>query len=346
MSIELVSTAPFPRPPSSGFNLGDWAILSRFWHPVAFSDEVGSDRPFSATLLDVPLVVYRGGFGPVAAPDRCRHRAARLSLGRMIDGCLHCPYHGVRYGAGGRCAGFPGLEEGRACDRLDLHAFGVRERHGLVWVCLNPEPRFDLPEWIELDQPGMRRAQLSDVWDASASRHVENFTDLAHLAFVHAASFADSESPAVPDYEVERLSDGLSRSLRYQEIDFDDATGRRLGSVATIYRYRLTYPFATRLSIEYPTRPTRHFMDVPSPIGPRRSRIFLLSASEDPTFDAAVYNDFQRMVNAEDKAVVQSQRPEELPLDLRAEAHLGADRFSVEYRRSLADLGLGAVLSA
>lgn len=346
MSNEPVPPTPLRMPASSGFNPSDWQILSEFWHPVAFSEEVGPERPFAATMLDVPLVLYRSPGGVVAAPDRCRHRGARLSLGGMQEGHLRCPYHGARYGAGGLCSGLPGSGDDGSCERLDLRAFDVRERHGLVWVCLNSEPRFGLPEWIELSQPGMHRAQLSDVWEAAASRHVENFTDLAHLAFVHAASFADSGRPAVPDYEVERLPDGLSRSLRYQEIDFDDTTGRRLGSVATVYRYRLTYPFATRLSIEYPTRPTRHFMDVPSPIGPRRSRIFLISASDDPTFDAAIYNDFQRMVNAEDKAVVQSQRPEELPLDLRAETHLGADRFSVEYRRSLAALGLGAVLSA
>jgi phenylpropionate dioxygenase-like ring-hydroxylating dioxygenase large terminal subunit len=338
--------ARFPMPPLSGFDASDWEILSRFWHPVAYGEEVAADRPFAATLLDVPLVLFRSTGGLVAAPDRCRHRGARLSLGRVLDGCLECPYHGIRYGSAGRCVGLPDSAESDRRARLDLHGFGVRERHGLVWVCLNPEARFDLPDWVELDRPGMHRAHVSDVWEAAASRHVENFTDLAHLAFVHAASFADADHPTVPDYDVERLPDGLSRSIRYQEVDYDDTTGRRLGVVPTVYRYRLTYPFATRLSIEYPSRPTRHFLDVPSPIGPRRSRIFLISASDDPTFDASIYNDFQRMVNAEDKAVVQTQRPEELPLDLRAEAHLGADRFSVEYRRSLAALGLGAVLSA
>ena len=52
------------------------------------------------------------------------------------------------------------------------------------------------------------------------------------------------------------------------------------------------------------------------------------------------------MVNNEDKAIVESQRPEDLPLDLKDEIHIPADRMSVEYRRTLARLGLGAPFSS
>jgi hypothetical protein len=45
----------------------------------------------------------------------------------------------------------------------------------------------------------------------------------------------------------------------------------------------------------------------------------------------------------QDRRMVEAQRPEELPLDLSAELHLkGTDSAAVEYRRSLARLGLGA----
>jgi vanillate O-demethylase monooxygenase subunit len=38
--------------------------------------------------------------------------------------------------------------------------------------------------------------------------------------------------------------------------------------------------------------------------------------------------------------MVESQKPEELPLDLRMEAHFEADRSSTMYRRILAEWGL------
>jgi len=48
----------------------------------------------------------------------------------------------------------------------------------------------------------------------------------------------------------------------------------------------------------------------------------------------------------EDKAIVEGQRPEELPLDLSAELHVQSDRMTIAYRRQLAGLGLGADYSA
>jgi phenylpropionate dioxygenase-like ring-hydroxylating dioxygenase large terminal subunit len=43
---------------------------------------------------------------------------------------------------------------------------------------------------------------------------------------------------------------------------------------------------------------------------------------------------------AEDQAIVESQRPELLPLDLQAELHLRSDRVAIAYRRWLQQLGL------
>ena len=49
---------------------------------------------------------------------------------------------------------------------------------------------------------------------------------------------------------------------------------------------------------------------------------------------------FQDIVTGEDIPVVESQRPELLPLDLQAELHLISDRISIAYRTWLRDLGL------
>ena len=42
----------------------------------------------------------------------------------------------------------------------------------------------------------------------------------------------------------------------------------------------------------------------------------------------------------EDRAIVESQRPELLPLDLQAELHLRSDRMAIGYRTWLRQLGL------
>jgi phenylpropionate dioxygenase-like ring-hydroxylating dioxygenase large terminal subunit len=56
--------------------------------------------------------------------------------------------------------------------------------------------------------------------------------------------------------------------------------------------------------------------------------------------------DFNLRVFEEDKAIVEAQKPECLPLDPRLEAHIPADRSSIAYRRALRDLGLSQIFSA
>jgi len=50
---------------------------------------------------------------------------------------------------------------------------------------------------------------------------------------------------------------------------------------------------------------------------------------------------FNRQVFEEDRAIVELQCPEDLPIDRAAEAPILADRSSGAYRRALAEIGLG-----
>ena len=63
--------------------------------------------------------------------------------------------------------------------------------------------------------------------------------------------------------------------------------------------------------------------------------------------DPALWTHDAHVINAEDKPMVEEQHPEDLPLDLRDEIHIPADRLSIEYRRALVSkFGLGAPLSS
>jgi phenylpropionate dioxygenase-like ring-hydroxylating dioxygenase large terminal subunit len=48
----------------------------------------------------------------------------------------------------------------------------------------------------------------------------------------------------------------------------------------------------------------------------------------------------QDAVFAQDRAIVETQHPERIPLDLRAELHLRSDKMGLEYRRWLKELGV------
>jgi phenylpropionate dioxygenase-like ring-hydroxylating dioxygenase large terminal subunit len=49
---------------------------------------------------------------------------------------------------------------------------------------------------------------------------------------------------------------------------------------------------------------------------------------------------FEDMITLQDVPIVESQRPELLPLDLQAELHLRSDRTAIAYRKWLRQLGL------
>ena len=50
---------------------------------------------------------------------------------------------------------------------------------------------------------------------------------------------------------------------------------------------------------------------------------------------------FNLRIFEEDRLMVETQRPESLPLDLTLEAHIPADKSSIAYRRGLKKMGFG-----
>jgi nitrite reductase/ring-hydroxylating ferredoxin subunit len=88
---------------------------SLYWYPVAFSHEITCDQsqPFGFHLLNEPLCLYRTKDEQVVCVlDRCVHRLAPLSSGRMTKaGNLECIYHGWQYGANGRCVYIPSVSK-------------------------------------------------------------------------------------------------------------------------------------------------------------------------------------------------------------------------------------------
>src|SRR5947209_8409362 len=139
----MSETAVAGDPPGS---IPDQQALRHVWHPVAYDATLGSD-PLRVALLDEPVVLWRDSSGtPHALNDVCVHRGTALSLGRVIDDQLMCPYHGWRYGSDGRCKAIPQLEEPtRVPGKARVAAYRCQARYGILWVSLE-EPRWPLPE--------------------------------------------------------------------------------------------------------------------------------------------------------------------------------------------------------
>jgi phenylpropionate dioxygenase-like ring-hydroxylating dioxygenase large terminal subunit len=318
-------------------------IEKELWHPVALSDAV-TDAPLAVELLERNLVLWRDAGGLVNAwADKCPHRGARLSLGKVCDGHLECPYHGWQFASNGQCVHVPALRDFVPPVTHVARAYFCAEQYGLIWVrmlvsydAVTPAlPNFE----AELD------AQLRKVncgpYDVatSAPRIVENFLDMAHFAFVHEHWLGSRDTAAIADYQVHSTPTGI-RATGCMAIQ-PKSNLHSVNSAQVEYSYEVTAPYAavlTKLPDAASVAVTGFRESIAlfiCPIGPERSRVwFRLAVADFHSLDETL-RDFQHTIFTQDQPVLESQNPKRLPLDLRAEVHTSADKASSAYRRFL-----------
>jgi vanillate O-demethylase monooxygenase subunit len=186
-------------------------------------------------------------------------------------------------------------------------------------------------------------------WRTSAARQVENFMDISHFSFVHRGTFGNPDLAEMTDFDVEVTPGGLRYDYEYLAVNPDFSS---LGAAPTIRRlmtYGVTLPFSAELAIHYPERGpnAKHIIfNAASPVSAKRMRIFMFIARNfDHDRPAEELLEWEERIVSEDKTVVESQRPEELPLDLVEELHVQSDRMTIAYRKELSKLGLGPAYS-
>ena len=91
------------------------------WFVIDACRAIGK-APARYTIGGQKLVVWRSSDGLHAAPDACPHMQARLSDGKVVDGLLVCPWHGLALGPRGHGGWRP----------FQVHDDGV-----LAWVRLD-----------------------------------------------------------------------------------------------------------------------------------------------------------------------------------------------------------------
>ncbi|SEO97874.1 vanillate O-demethylase monooxygenase subunit [Paenibacillus sophorae] len=106
--------------------------------------------------------------------------------------------------------------------------------------------------------------------------------------------------------------------------------------------FRVFPPFAASLTVHFPDDGKLMILNCASPVSARYTRLFCpISRNFDKDAPLQPTIDFNLQVFQEDRDMVEAQTPEDLPLDLTAEAHIPADRTSIAYRQLLTELGLG-----
>lgn len=91
------------------------------WTDIGLLEDI-PDRAAAATETpDGPVAVYRNGDRVHAVGGVCVHQGGPLAEGRLIDGCVTCPWHGYQYRAEDGCSPPPYSE------RVPMYQVRVRD---------------------------------------------------------------------------------------------------------------------------------------------------------------------------------------------------------------------------
>lgn len=317
----------------------DDQTLLNDWHPVMLSKDLAEGQPHKTRLLGEDLVLWRANGQVMAWQDLCVHRGARLSRGMVRDKYLTCPYHGWVYDHQGHCTRIPAHPDQKPPTKARTKTYLTKEGYDFIWVSLG-KPQNDIPPFPEVDDDGFRTLAIGPFGPirASGPRVIENFLDIAHLPWVHAGSLGDPAFPEIEDYEVEKSVEGLT--ARNVGIYEPDPYGTGEGEFI-VYTYHVYRPLTAYLakhsgeSIGFSLLFTVTPHEVIS-----SSAWFGIALNNQFDLDDDEFIAFTTKIIEEDIPVVESQRPELLPLDLQAELHLRSDRTAIAYRKWLEELGL------
>jgi phenylpropionate dioxygenase-like ring-hydroxylating dioxygenase large terminal subunit len=316
----------------------DHPVFRRFWYPVVPLEHL-ADGPQRFELLGQPLALFLDGAGvPGALEDRCCHRSARLSMGKVCDGALACPYHGWRYDRAGQCVHVPQTPDAPAsAHRMrKVRAFRCQARYGYAWVALE-DPLYDIPRIPEAEEGTYRLVhEFYEVWNVGALRVMENELDMAHPSFVHLGTFGSPEHIMPVDAVVEKFDGGLQYRSTLGVAIAHHATEK-----SNVRHMEATWflPFVVRTRINYPDGPPHIIVNIQVPIDSSRSMMvqFCLLANMGEGMDAAKVIAFDRAVTLEDKALLEGTDPD-VPLDPLAERHIASDLPGVTMRQIVKDL--------
>ena len=166
--------------------------LRNRWWCVAPSTMV-RDVPVALTRLGEKLVAWRDADGKVnLVEDRCPHRAAPLSMARIIDGRLTCRYHGVQVAGDGSVLSVPAFPDCNLVGQKLIKAYPVIEHFQGIWAwfgdAAHPEPiEPHLP--YELLSDEWTGFIVSNTWNCNYQYVLDNLCDIMHPPYLHADTF-------------------------------------------------------------------------------------------------------------------------------------------------------------
>jgi vanillate O-demethylase monooxygenase subunit len=194
--------------------------LRNHWYVAGFDEELQPGHLLPRTYLGENVVLFRASDGtPRAVEDRCPHRFAPLSAGKLQGDAIQCGYHGLTFDGAGACVRNP---HGPIPKAAAVKAYPVMERHRLLWIWTGEPAKADetlIPDYSAVaaaPEHAYFRGYLPTACDTLLL--VDNILDLSHVDYLHPTTLGSGAISRVKA-TVEDLSE---RSVKISWISSGD----------------------------------------------------------------------------------------------------------------------------
>jgi phenylpropionate dioxygenase-like ring-hydroxylating dioxygenase large terminal subunit len=319
-------------------------MISNQWYIILDCSQV-KDRPIGVTRMGEKLVFWRDRQGkPSCLRDKCCHRGAQLSLGKIVNRRLQCPFHGFEYDATGRVVLIPANGKNTPVpEHFKVQHYPTHEAHGFIWIWWGENPPSDLqpPRFFDDLDESFSYAQIRDPWPIHYSRAVENQLDVMHLPFVHYNTIGRGNRTLVDGPVVKWIGDDKFRFFVFNRVD-DGTPSRKPEEIPdpeSGFHLDFIFPNLWQNYISDNVRVVAAFV----PVDAESSLIYLRfyqSFMRVPLLRDAINRlamPFNRKVLHQDRRVVLTQQPRATALQM-GENLVQGDRPIVEYRRRRQEL--------
>jgi len=241
-------TAPSTHPTSTD------ALVHERWWPIAFTVDLAAEQLHRVIVDGEAFVLFRDATGALRGmEDRCPHRLARLSDGRLQGGEVECLYHGWRFAGDGACSHIPQLEQGASIPTAAcVRTIRVVERQGIVWLHVGDDGEGndnEIPNIDDLEAFDCHTIDFSMDLPYGHDYLIENVLDYAHIHIAHdgvrgggsqalAGPLAFALSELTPQGFSAHLGRSVGGELSTGELHAAEAAFRAPGLV----HYRSIYP--------------------------------------------------------------------------------------------------------
>lgn len=174
-------------------------FVTNAWYMAGWGEEVDDGKFLNRVILNEPVVIFRNKDGSLRAlENRCPHRFAPLSLGKVLDnGNLQCGYHGLEFDKDGICVNNP-HKGGNVPNNAKVASYTAVEKHRCIWIWMGEkEPDMTtIPDFSVIADPAPLTDTALDMIKVEANYKliVDNLLDLSHVAYLHVGTLGNAQS--------------------------------------------------------------------------------------------------------------------------------------------------------